>query len=84
MMGDMVAELTKRRNRELDLKAELAHASVRHADLVVEAARDGRMTRSEAIEELEWIHGLLNLRATYMLKAAGNLLPVEGTGVMSH
>lgn len=74
-------ELTRRRNLGLHIKAELAECHVRHADFVVEQVKAGHMTRTEAIEELQWLHehGALNDR--HLLRTAGALLPVEGTGV---
>lgn len=54
-----------------------------HAGLVEEAARRGEITRSEAIEELEWLRGA-TIDIDALVRRSGARLPPEGTGVMQH
>lgn len=81
MRGAVLDELVRRRNEGLRLKGAFAECQVRHADFVVEQARAGHITRSEAMGELEWLHDNGTLSNRVFLKSAGALLPAEGTGV---
>ena len=55
-----------------------------HVDRVEEAVARGDITRSDAIEELEWLRDVAVPNVEGLARRAGARLPVEGTGVMQH
>lgn len=67
-----------------DGDAYLKHLA-RHADAVAEMAASGRITRTEAIDELLWLYNT-HARADVngLCMRAGARLPTEGTGVMQY
>jgi len=78
----MTGDLVNLRHDVLAKKAAFAEACVRHADAAVDMARDGKITRDDAVAELEWASHHGHLGHDRMLVRAAARLPVGGTGAM--
>lgn len=50
---------------------------------VVDEAREGRITRDQAVSELEWVRGAVGLPLDGILRRAAARLPTMGTGAMA-
>lgn len=65
------------------IQEDLLNHVARHCDAAVEAARQGHISRADAIDELHWVwHNLPTAEVNDLTRRAGARLPVEGTGVL--